>query len=272
MPYLAGIDIYPIKSLDGIAIPQATILKSGALKHDREFAIFDQKGQFVNGKRHAQVHLLRSSFDITTRTVCFQVQDTEQKYEFHVDGSGSAAWLTNFFGFPVQLLQNSLIGFPDDTNAPEPTVISTATLEAIATWFPGLNLDQMRIRLRTNLEIGGVPAFWEDQLFTEAEAVVQFQVGDVLFEGVNPCQRCVVPTRNPFTAAAYPNFQKIFVAKHRESLPSWAASRFNHFFKLAVNTRVPASEASKTIQVGDSIKILDTITTKEDFEVIASLH
>ncbi len=57
---------------------------------------------------------------------------------------------------------------------PEPTVISTATLEAITTWFPGLNLDQIRIRLRTNLEIGGVPAFWEDQLFAEADAVVQF--------------------------------------------------------------------------------------------------
>ncbi len=80
-----------------------------------------------------------------------------------------------------------------------------------------------------------------------------------MFQGVNPCQRCVVPTRNPFTTAAYPNFQKIFVAKRRESLPSWAASRFNHFFKLAVNTRVPASEASKTIQVGDAIKILGKV-------------
>lgn len=260
MPYLAGIDIYPIKSLDGIAITQATILKSGALKHDREFAIFDQKGQFVNGKRNSKIHLLRSSFDITTRTVCFQVQDTEQKYEFHVDErSAIAAWLTNFFGFPVQLLQNSLIGFPDDTNAPGPTVISTATLEAIATWFPGLNLDEIRIRLRTNLEIGGVPAFWEDQLFSEADSVVQFQVGDVLFEGVNPCQRCVVPTRNPFTAAAYPNFQKIFGAKRRESLPPWAASRFNHFFKLAVNTRVPESEVRKTIQVRDAIKLLGKV-------------
>lgn len=262
MPYLAGIYIYPIKSLDGIAITQATVLKSGALQHDREFAIFDQKGQFANGKRHSKIQLLRSSFDIDAQTVSFQVQDTEQKYQFHLDQrSVLAAWLSNYFGFPVQL-QNSLTGFPDDTNAPGPTVISTATLEAIASWFPEISLDEMRIRLRTNLEIGGVPAFWEDQLFAEADSVVQFQVGNVLFEGVNPCQRCVVPTREPFSAAVYPNFQKIFVAKRRASLPSWAASRFNHFFKLAVNTRVPESEASKTIEVGDSIKILGTRLTK----------
>lgn len=266
MPYLAGIYIYPIKSLDGIAVTKATILKSGALKHDREFAIFDQKNQFVNGKRCSKIHLLRSYFDVDAR-ISFQVQDTEQKYEFHLDErSAIAAWLSNFFGFPVQLLQNSFTGFPDDTNALGPTVISTATLAAIATWFPGLNLDEIRIRLRTNLEMSGVPAFWEDQLFAEADAVEQFQVGDVLFEGVNPCQRCVVPTRNPFTAVAYPNFQRIFVAKRRESLPSWAASRFNHFFKLAVNTRVPASEASKIIQVGDTIKILGKVkVTREEF-------
>jgi uncharacterized protein YcbX len=58
MPYLAGIFIYPIKSLDRIAVTQATILKSGALKHDREFALFDEQGRFVNGKRNAKVHLL----------------------------------------------------------------------------------------------------------------------------------------------------------------------------------------------------------------------
>lgn len=267
MPYLAGIYIYPIKSLDGIAVTKANILKSGALKHDREFGIFDQKGNFVNGKRYSRIHLLRSYFDVDARTISFQVQDTKQKYEFHVDErSAIAAWLSNYFGFPVQFLQNSSTGFPDDTNAPAATVISTATLEAIASWFPEVSLDEMRIRLRTNLEIGGVPAFWEDQLFAEADAVVQFQVGNVLFEGVNPCQRCVVPTRNPFTAAAYPNFQKIFVTKRRESLPSWAASRFNHFFKLAINTRVPASEASKTIQIGDAIKILGKAkVTVEEF-------
>ena len=60
MPYLARILIYPIKSLDGVAVTQATVLKSGALQSDREFAIVDEHGRFVNGKRNAKVHGLRS--------------------------------------------------------------------------------------------------------------------------------------------------------------------------------------------------------------------
>jgi uncharacterized protein YcbX len=259
VPYLARIDLYPIKSLDGVAMNQATVLQSGALAFDREFAIFDQRGQFVNGKRYPQVHLLRSTFDRNARTVSLQVQGTKQKQIFHLEDERSAiiTWLSDYFGFQVQFLQNSLTGFPDDTNAPGPTVISTATLETVTAWFPGLTLEEMRIRLRTNIEIDGVPPFWEDQLFVEVGQVVQFQVGDVQFEGINPCQRCVVPTRDTGNTETYPHFQKIFVTKRRQTLPVWATlSRFNHFYKLAVNTRIPESEAMKTLQVGNSIKIL----------------
>ena len=61
-PYLAKILLYPIKSLDGIEVEQATILSSGALQYDREFAFVDGQNRFVNGKRYPQIHLLRSQF------------------------------------------------------------------------------------------------------------------------------------------------------------------------------------------------------------------
>ena len=257
MAFLAGITIYPIKSLDGMVVTQATVLKSGALQYDREFAIFDQQGRFVNGKRNAKVHLLRSSFELNARTVSLQVQGTEQKQVFHLDQERAEleAWLSNYFGFDVQLRQNLLTGFPDDTNAPGPTVISTGTIEEVASWFPGVSVDEMRVRLRANLEINGVPPFWEDQLFTEAGHGVQFQIGGVLFEGINPCQRCVVPTRNSKTAEVTANFQKIFVAKRKETLPAWAnVNSFNHFFRLSVNTKVP-SEAG-VLRLGYTVNII----------------
>ncbi len=115
----------------------------------------------------------------------------------------------------------------------------------------------MRQRLRANIEIGGVPAFWEDQLFADADEIVQFKIGEVLFEGINPCQRCIVPTRNSRTGESYPNFQKLFSQKREETLPSWVnLSRFNHFYRLSVNTKIPASEAGKMVQVGDEIERL----------------
>jgi hypothetical protein len=260
VPYLSRIILYPIKSLDGVAVTRATVLPSGALEHDREFAILEQQGRFVNGKRNAKAHLVRTQFDFNAATVCLQVQGAEQTRVFHLDEQRAEleAWLSEYFGLQVELRQNSLTGFPDDTDASGPTIISTATLETAASWFPGIGAEEMRRRLRANIEIEGVPPFWEDRLFAEGQGdVIAFQVGDVRFEGINPCQRCVVPTRDSLTGKVYPEFQKIFVEKRKETLPEWAPeSRFNHFFRLAVNTRIPASEVGKILQVGDEVKIL----------------
>lgn len=259
MPYIAGIFIYPIKSLDAVSVTQATVLGSGALKQDREFAIVDVEGQFVNAKRNAKVHLLRSTWNAETKAVSLQIQDTEIKRTFDIETERNEleTWLSEYFGFPVQVAQNSQMGFPDDPIASGPTIISTATLETVASWFPGTSTDQMRLRLRANIEIDNVPPFWEDRLFGNPEEVVRFQVGEVLFEGVNPCQRCVVPTRHPLTGKTYPKFQKIFSEKRQETLPDWVnSSRFNHFYRLSINTKLPGSEAGKIIKIGDDIKIL----------------
>ncbi|MBW4595115.1 MAG: MOSC N-terminal beta barrel domain-containing protein [Brasilonema angustatum HA4187-MV1] len=258
-PYLEAISIYPIKSLDKIDLNLARILESGALQHDREFALFDEQGHFVNAKRNAKIHLLRSAFDHNLKTLSLHIQGTDQKAIFHLDDEQPSleAWFSDYFGFPVKLMQNTITGFPDDLNAKGPTVVSTATLEEVASWFPVGSVDEMRLRMRANIEIGGVPAFWEDQLFTEAGKYVHFQIGEVLFEGVNPCQRCVVPSRDSQTAKVTTHFQKVFVAKRKDSLPSWTTpTRFNHFYKLSVNTNIPASEAGKILHQGDEVKIL----------------
>nr|WP_250121335.1 MOSC N-terminal beta barrel domain-containing protein [Chroococcidiopsis sp. CCMEE 29] len=151
MAYLARIAIYPIKSLDGVTVTEAPVLKSGALQHDREFAIFDQQGRFVNGKRNAKVHLLRSSFDLVAGTVALQVQGTNQQqvFQLHQQTEELEAWLRDYFGFPVKFVQNSLTGFPDDTNASGPTVISTGTLEAVASWFADISVEQIRLTYKS---------------------------------------------------------------------------------------------------------------------------
>lgn len=259
MPFLQNIVIYPIKSLNGVAVSSATILKSGALQHDRQYAIFDEKDRLVNGKGNPKVHLLRTYYDASLKTVFLQVKGSEEIQGFAIDeeSAGLEAWLSDYFGIWVKLRQNPVVGFPDDTDSPGPTIIGVETVESVASWFSNISGDEMRSRLRTNLEIADVPPFWEDQLFAQSDEIVRFQIGDVLFGGINPCQRCVVPTRDSSTGEVYPQFQKIFAAQRRENLPAWApVSRFNHFFRLAVNTRIPESEAGKILQVGDEVKIL----------------
>ncbi|HEY9655137.1 MAG TPA: MOSC domain-containing protein, partial [Crinalium sp.] len=80
--------------------------------------------------------------------------------------------------------------------------------------------------------------------------------GNVHFAGVNPCQRCIVVTRDAITGEPYPYFQKMFVTKRKETLPEWAeASRFNHFYRLAVNTCVVQPQAGAILRVGDTIAL-----------------
>lgn len=261
MPYLASIFIYPIKALDGVAVTQTTVLTSGALAHDREFALFDNQEKFVNGKRNAKVHLLRTSFSPDFQTISLGLEGTGTKQTFHLNANLTPleSWLSNYFGMPIHVQQNQATGFPDDTIANGPTVLSTKTIETVSSWFSGITPEQMRLRLRANLELADVPAFWEDQLFTEADRVVQFQIGDVLVEGVNPCQRCVVPARDTWTGEFYPNFQKTFITRRKEMLPDWTTnSRFNHYYRLSVNTRIPSSEAGKVLQIGDEVQIIGT--------------
>jgi uncharacterized protein YcbX len=124
--------------------------------------------------------------------------------------------------------------FPTTPIANGPTIVATASLDGVTEWFPQITTDEVRLRLRATLEVSGVPAFWEDQLFGENErSVIRFRIGEVNFEGSNPCARCPVPPRNPHTGEDIVGFQKHFMAQRAATLPSWSPrERFDHFYRL----------------------------------------
>ena len=253
-PYVARLFIYPIKSLDRVECDRVTILESGAVKGDRAWAIFDLNDNFVNGKRNPKIHALRSKFDLKTNILTLQTGNKTETFSLIEQSEALCSWLSEYFGFKVKIVKNLVMGFPDDIVSPGATIISTATLEAIASWYPELDTDDIRRRFRANIEIAGVPAFWEDRLFAGVNNTVKFQLGKVEFVGVNPCQRCVVVTRDARTGKVYPKFQKIFTQKRKETLPEWTKrSHFNHFFRLAVNTKLSSREMGKEIIIGDRV-------------------
>ena len=259
MPRLSRIVLFPIKSLDGVFVQQARIAPGGSLVGDREFAIADACDRWVNGKRVPKIMGLRASFDLPQRQVILRTSGDLQSHRFHLDQERTELehWLSAYFEQPVHLVQNLETGFPDDRALPGPTVVSEASLCTVASWYPELDVDSMRRRFRTNLEVDDAEPFWEDYLFGETqEEPVRFQIGDVQCLGVNPCQRCPVPTRDPETGEPYDRFQRIFQDQRRLTLPEGVArSRFNHFYRLTVNTTIPASEAGKQLQVGDGVTL-----------------
>jgi len=256
---LGKIFVFPIKSLDGISVPAARVTSRGILEDDRVYAIVDAQGKTVNGKREARIHRLRCRYDAAVKEVEAWVQDASPAVRFVLADTGPLSrWLSDYFGYAVTLKHESLAGFPDDHEAFGPTVVSTASLQTVADWFPGTDVASVRRRFRSNLELEGDAApFAEDSLFGAPGELKPFTIGAVRLLGHNPCQRCVVPTRDPDTGAGLANFQREFMERRRLTLPAWAnAARFNHYYRFALNTSISPSEAGKTLRVGDAVDLV----------------
>jgi uncharacterized protein YcbX len=287
-PRLANIRLHPIKALDPVSVNEARIGPNGGLELDRVWALYSADGRWVNAKRTAAMHLIRAAYSPGISSVTLAVPGDLRNipamtFGFPGDADGAAEWFSMYFEQSIQV-RYTREGFPDDGLAPGPTIVSTSSLETVCEWFPGMTLDEARRRFRTTLEIDAaaprgtrrvefppdvgelespavapepLPPFWEDQLFAESEtSVVRFRIGDVAFEGSNPCARCPVPARESQTGITNDGFQKRFTELRRAQLPPWApAERFDHFYRLATNTRVPSTEYGKILRLGDALAL-----------------
>lgn len=262
MPRLTRIAIHPLKSFDPLLVDEAVVLTNGALRHDRRFALVDPTGRFVNAKRTPAVHGLSLQLDPERRTLVAHRRPETNVHRWDIDQQRAdlQRWLSDYFALEVLLIEEPEGGFPDDTEATGPTIVSAATWTVVAAWFPGWTLDDARGRFRANLEIAGVDPFWEDRLFGASTATRTFRIGDVIFAGTNPCQRCVVPSRDPITGEVWPEFARRFAELRESHLPAWSArDRFNHFYRLTTNTRLTALGSGR-IRVGDTVELVDDPT------------
>ncbi|QSG05247.1 MOSC domain-containing protein [Halapricum desulfuricans] len=259
MPRLDAIYVYPVKSLDGVALETAKIGPDGSLARDRQYAMVDADGEYVNGKRTPAVHRIRADFDPAGRIVTLSDRAGTARFDLERERDRARAWLDKRFEPEIELVSDDGVGFPDDTTDFGPTVVSTGTLAVVADWFDEVDgPGEMRRRLRPNLVVDAEP-FWEDRLYASSDSSVRFDVGDVTLEGRGPCQRCVVPARDPDSGEEIERFRTRFVEKRRETLPAWAPQdRFDHYYRVMVNTRTPSNARSERIAVGSEVVIDDT--------------
>ena len=267
--WVSHIQIHPIKSLDATTLQQAGILSSGALEFDRTRAMFDANGKFVNGKRHAAVHRLRSVVDLADRklSICAGREPIFTDPAFSLDGDREqiGRWLSGYFGFPVQLRENSgASDFQTIRRRPgQRSSVSPPWPKSRAGFR--CRLSRSVDAFAPNIEIDGVPAFWRTVLFGTADTAVRFAIGGAAFEGINPCQRCVVPLRDPLSGVEDKTFVRRFTELRKQSLPSWSErSRFNHFYRVAVNTRPAGDQGGKIIRKGDTVRILENSLLQSD--------
>lgn len=262
MASLAGIRVHPIKALDPVAVDRVGISPVGGLDGDRIYAIHDADGGYVNGKRTDVVHRLRTDVDLDSGSVAIGVRGSAETQRFHLDRDREALaeWLSDYFGFDVaieaarggELADSSVL----DGRPPAATVVSTGTLETVASWFPDLAVESVRRRFRANLEVSGVDPFWEDRLVSGGGH--RFAVGGVGFEAVKPVYRCVVPTRDPDSGEPTPGFRERFIERRRETFPGWAdADAFDHHYALTVLATPAAASRGQSIGRGDPVELVE---------------
>ena len=258
-PVIKCITIYPVKSLDGIELPKAKIGTGGCLEHDREYAIINSNGKYVNGKSNALVHLLRSKIDFEKELISFRHETAITWQQFHLQNDKALIdeFLSAFFNMPVALHKNTGGKFLDIPVKSGMTILSTASLQTVGGWFNDMPLKETRKRFRATLEIANVPAFWEDRLFYQERTVVEFKIGEAILYGMSPRARCVVPTRHPQTGEVIHAFQKTFAKQRIENLPGWSVlDDYGHGYYLSVDCYIPLTEFGKWIEVGDEVKII----------------
>ena len=173
MPYLSGITIYPVKSLDGLRLSDAMVLPCGALLNDRRWRLVDADRKALNAKRTARFHSIRAQFEgmdednngprssknhfITLWKdeglgEVFDRSQSAETFPLIPGAEGPCEWLSDALEEDVFLEERVEGGFPDDRDAAGPTVISTETLSEVARWF-GWDDAEARRRFRMNLEL-----------------------------------------------------------------------------------------------------------------------
>lgn len=225
---LASIHVYPVKSLGGIALPEARLTDRG-LEHDRRWMLVDEQGTFLTQRELPAMACLHT----TLAEGGFRVKDTRDGSALDLPWSlpegerqrvsvwsdtlnalhGEVPW-DNWFSERLNRLVR-LVYMPDTTRRRTDGRYAKG-LTSLSDGFPYLIASQASLndlnergasyaqehmttwahvpmdRFRPNLVINGGTAFQED-------GWTSIRIGDAAFRLVKPCARCVVVTTDQQT-------------------------------------------------------------------------
>lgn len=218
---LTGIYIYPIKSLQGISLSQSDLERRG-LQHDRRMMLVDAQGRFLSQRelpQMAQLRVERVGESLTIETaqgekLSVPLQpESGQELPVQVWNSISPAWgvsaeadqwFSAHLGLPCQLVYQP----PQALRATNPAFAPGHSV-SFADGYPFLFSSESSLAdLAANNAKSTPPlqmrAFRPNLVFSGALAWAekdwqQLQLGEITFELVKPCTRCVIVTQDPLT-------------------------------------------------------------------------
>lgn len=264
-PTLDRIRLYPIKALDFVELETATI-GVHSLQRDRSFAMVAADGRYINGKRTGRVNQLKARYELEQGLVFLsdRKEGQETRFELNAHNQELSAYLSDFFGMGVTLVASNKGELMDVPTTSSVTVISQSSIVSLQDQLPDLSLEDLRLRFRCNLELTGVKAFWEEQLFQQPGTGVRFTIGEVEMIGIGPRDRCNVPPRDPHTGETNKQFVKQMMESRKNSLPPNShLLQHGNLYHLSADTYIPKTEQGKTIRKGDPIEIIGPVEVQQ---------
>jgi uncharacterized protein YcbX len=266
---------YPVKSCRGERLTRATVEPWG-LAGDRRWMVVDEAGAPLTAREHPRMLLIEPRLTGAGKKITFSAPDeADLAVEVAADaelvpvkvwesgllaspaGEKAAAWLSEVIGQPARLVY-----LDDPTRRPtNPKYSRTEDRVSFADGYPllltseeslaGLNQwiaegkrpDEGPVpmrRFRPNVVVAGAPAWAED-------GWRRLRIGPVTFRNVKGCDRCVMTTVDPDTAAK--GHEPLFaLAKHR---------RWDNKVWFGVNLIPDAPDPDAVLRPGDPVEIIE---------------
>ena len=192
---VSALFIYPIKACRGIEV-QAFRLDALGPQLDRRFMLVDEQGTFISQRQEPRLSQVVPSLSPTALLV--KAPAIEADVTVH-------DWFSDWLQRPVRLvyMPYAQLRRVDPQHAPEEAYTS------FTDGYPELLVSQASVddlgkraqmqlsleRFRPNIVVSGCEAYAEDSW-------KKIRIGEVPFDVVKPCSRCVVTTIEPATSEA----------------------------------------------------------------------
>ncbi|HSW54722.1 MAG TPA: MOSC N-terminal beta barrel domain-containing protein [Ignavibacteriaceae bacterium] len=260
---LSEINIYPIKSLGGISLQSSEIEERG-LKYDRRWVLVDETNTFFTQRDFPDMSLIKVSVEKDGLKLLHKQKSIESllvPFSFeHSKTDKVVIWndtvIGEFYNSAIDEWFSEIIGInchlvkmPESTNREVDNIYAENKTVSFADAFPFLiigqaSLDDLNSRMETPLPMN---RFRTNFVFTGGEPFEEdnwkkFKIGNVIFQAVKPCARCVITTTDQETA-------------ERAQEPLLTLSKYRKIDNKVMFGMNLVCESTGKVKVGDKIEL-----------------
>lgn len=270
---VTNIWVYPVKGFHGQRVDEVEIGDHGRLAvpvqedplHDRELVLTkgeERSSEKYDSTKWPDLKQIETSYNFQDSTVMMKDRCGELPttiFDLEPRNRELENWVSEKLGQDVYINENS--GIEDQLYVPGPSIVGGNTLEEMASWFGGESPERMAFRLRPNIVVGEVPAFWDDLLYpdTEIDEPVSIEVGDATLRGEQPCERCNIPTMDPYTGKEEREFARVYMQNREENYPEFTDTPVDPSYTGMALTTVAENQIGNEIREGDDVKIISRV-------------